>query len=32
LSFFDPVEQIADVGAHDVALDLCITPARVYRF
>ena len=32
LSVFDPVEQIADVDAHDIALDLCITPDRVYNF
>jgi 5-formyltetrahydrofolate cyclo-ligase len=32
LSFFGPVGQIADVDAHDVALDLCITPDCVYQF
>lgn len=32
LSFFDPVENIQDVGDHDVVLDYCITPERVYSF
>lgn len=32
LSFFDPVEQIADVDSHDIALDLCITPDKIHRF
>ncbi len=31
LSFFDPVERIDDVNAHDVALDLCITPHKVFK-
>lgn len=32
LCFFDPVEQISDVNEHDISLDLCITPNRVYSF
>jgi 5-formyltetrahydrofolate cyclo-ligase len=32
LSFFDPVEHIADVQAFDVPLDFCITPEKVYSF
>ncbi|WP_316816801.1 5-formyltetrahydrofolate cyclo-ligase [Pedobacter nyackensis] len=32
LSFFEPVDCIEDVNAHDVRLDRCITPDRVYRF
>ncbi len=32
LSFFGPIGQIEDVDAHDVALDLCITPENVYHF
>lgn len=32
LSFFDPVERIANVNAHDIPLDLCITPNRVVTF
>lgn len=32
LSFFDPVDGIDDVNAHDVRLDSCITPDRIYRF
>ncbi len=32
LSFFEPVEFIADPDAHDVKLNSCITPKEVYRF
>lgn len=32
LSFFEPVGAIGDAEAHDVRLDLCITPHRVYEF
>ena len=32
LCFFDPVGQIDDVDVHDVAMDLCITPNKVYSF
>lgn len=32
LCFFEPTEQIDDVNMHDVAMDLCITPAKVYSF
>lgn len=32
LSYFPPVGDIPDVGAHDVRLDLCITPEKIYRF
>ncbi|WP_316810554.1 5-formyltetrahydrofolate cyclo-ligase [Pedobacter heparinus] len=32
LSFFGPIGQIEDVDAYDVALDLCITPEKVYHF
>lgn len=32
LTFFDPVEQISDVGSHDIPLDFCITPTTVYDF
>lgn len=31
LSFFPPVEQIDDTGVHDIPLDICITPDRIYR-
>jgi len=31
LSYFPPVEKIDDAADHDVRLDLCITPDRVYR-
>jgi 5-formyltetrahydrofolate cyclo-ligase len=32
LSFFGPVESIEDVNEHDVRLDMCITPGRIFRF
>jgi len=32
LSFFDPVDQIADVHDNDIRLDSCICPNRVYNF
>lgn len=32
LSFFDPVAVIDDIDAHDVTLDLCITPSKTYNF
>lgn len=32
LSFFEPVDAIADVNVHDVPLDRCITPSGVYVF
>jgi len=32
LSMFDPVEEIEDVEAHDVKLDYCITPEKVWKF
>lgn len=32
LSFFEPVEQIADPGEHDIRLHRCITPNRIIMF
>jgi 5-formyltetrahydrofolate cyclo-ligase len=32
LSFFPPIEQIDDVHAGDIPLDVCITPDETYRF
>jgi 5-formyltetrahydrofolate cyclo-ligase len=32
ICFFDPVEEISDVHAGDVRLDLCITPERIYQW
>ncbi|SMC74753.1 5-formyltetrahydrofolate cyclo-ligase [Pedobacter nyackensis] len=32
LCMFEPVEIITDVNEHDVRLDLCITPDRIYTF
>lgn len=32
LSFFGPLERIADTDAYDVRLDACITPEKIYRF
>jgi 5-formyltetrahydrofolate cyclo-ligase len=32
LSLFPPVDKIADTDAHDVRMNLCLTPDRVYVF
>lgn len=32
LSLFEAVEAINDVSAHDVAMDLCLTPTRIWTF
>lgn len=32
LSFFDPVEELTDIEEHDVPLNLCFTPTKVYTF
>jgi len=32
LSFFEPAEKFSDVEEHDVPLDICFTPERVYKF
>ena len=32
LSSFPPVEKIDGLGGHDIPLDLCITPDRIYHF
>lgn len=32
LSFFDVSEDIEDVNEHDLKLDLCITPGKLYDF
>jgi len=32
LSFFGPVDLIADVNEYDARLDLCITPEKIYEF
>lgn len=32
LSFFDPVAKVIDTSPHDVPLDFCVTPERVYSF
>lgn len=31
-SFFDPIEKIDDMNEHDVPLDYCITPEKIYSF
>jgi 5-formyltetrahydrofolate cyclo-ligase len=31
LSFYPPVEAIDDAGDHDIPLDYCITPDKIYR-
>ena len=32
LSLFDPIERIEDIEPHDVKLDYCITPKKVWEF
>lgn len=32
VSFFSPVDQIADIDTLDVRLDMLITPSEIYRF
>lgn len=32
LSFFDPTDGVIDVNPHDIPLDACITPERVWWF
>lgn len=32
ISFFEPSNNIEDVNEHDICLDLCLTPQRVYDF
>lgn len=32
LSFFDPVDTITDIEPHDVQLDCCVTPHKIWEF
>lgn len=32
ISFFEPTGQFSDVESHDVPLDICFTPNKVYTF
>lgn len=32
LSFFDPTTDIEDIDSHDIRLDRCLTPQRVWTF
>ncbi|MDT0606512.1 5-formyltetrahydrofolate cyclo-ligase [Croceitalea rosinachiae] len=32
LSFFEPEEEIKDVGEHDIPLDYCVAPDNIYKF
>jgi len=32
ISLFEAVKVITDVSAHDVAMDLCVTPTRIWSF
>ncbi len=32
LSLFDPIDAITNVQEHDVSLDYCVTPQRIYEF
>ncbi|MBU3714597.1 MAG: 5-formyltetrahydrofolate cyclo-ligase, partial [Ferruginibacter sp.] len=31
-SFFEPIDEIADIHEHDVCMDYCITPETIYSF
>lgn len=32
LSLFEAVETISDVSSHDVVMDMCVTPTRIWSF
>lgn len=32
LSYFEPIASIEDIDAHDIKLDHCITPDKIYNF
>jgi len=32
LSHFPPLDQLIDTNDHDMKLDFCITPYKVYKF
>lgn len=32
LSLFDPLDHITDTEAHDIPLDACVTPQKLWRF
>jgi 5-formyltetrahydrofolate cyclo-ligase len=32
LSLFEPVDKISDIEKHDISMDYCITPKKVYTF
>lgn len=32
LSYFAPVEEISDVESHDIGLDYCVTPEKIFSF
>jgi len=32
ISYFEPIEKIADVDAYDVPLDILVTPSKIHRF
>ncbi|MEY3678982.1 MAG: hypothetical protein RI924_1123 [Bacteroidota bacterium] len=32
LSFFKPIDQISDLNEHDIPLDACITPQKIWWF
>jgi 5-formyltetrahydrofolate cyclo-ligase len=32
ISFFDPVDQIQDLHPHDIDLDICLTPQKIWFF
>lgn len=32
LSLFEPVDKISDIEKHDISMDYCVTPKKVYTF
>jgi 5-formyltetrahydrofolate cyclo-ligase len=32
LSLFNPVDKISDIQKHDIPMDYCITPEKIYAF
>ncbi len=32
VNFFEPIDLIEDADTHDIALDYCITPEKIYKF
>ena len=32
LSYFPPVEEVSDTNSHDIKLDYCLTPNKIWKF